>query len=98
MDVHIVTHQDFTIEEKMNEESYLSKDNFVDKTMEYKNTSVRGQNNAFSHSARDTANMFTEAVNTEIRNGEQDLIPKIKIENNQHYTEVNSDAPAKTPN
>jgi hypothetical protein len=51
----------------MIEESYISKDNFRDKTMEYKEGSVVDQNNPFTHSARDTANAFTDAVNTEIR-------------------------------
>jgi hypothetical protein len=39
-DINMNSHQDFTIEEKLNEESYLSKDNFKpfgeEKTMEYK--------------------------------------------------------------
>lgn len=39
-DIHMNSQQDFTIEEKLNEESYISKDNFRpyadDKTMEYK--------------------------------------------------------------
>ena len=81
-----MSHHDFTIEEKLHEESYLSKE----RTIEYK----QGEGNPFTQSARNTANMFTEVVNTEVRH--EDSMPKIKIENNQ-VVEVNSDAMVQTP-
>ena len=71
----------------------MSKDGYQDKTIEYKG-GTNAEGNPFTHSARDTQNLFTDVVNTEMRNDE--LMPKIKIENNQ-VVEVNSDAPKETP-
>ena len=80
--------QDFTIEEKLNEESYISKDNFRpygdDKTMEYK---AEGQ---FSSSARGTTEAFKAAIQTATRLGDTPNYempapaqPMIRIQNNQ---------------
>lgn len=80
--------QDFTIEEKLNEESYISKDNFRpyadDKTMEYKG---EGQ---FSSSARNTTEAFKAAAQTATRLGDTPNYempapaqPMIRIQNNQ---------------
>ena len=55
--------------------------------MEYK---AAGEQNPFTHSARNTTNVFAEVVNTEMR--AEEMMPKIKIENNL-VVEVNSDAP-----
>lgn len=78
----MASQQDFTIEEKLNEESYISKDGFIDKTMEYKQ-SVANEHNPFSHSANDTAQLFADTVNAELRNGDAD---KIRIENNHEMS------------